>query len=211
MLRDDCVNLIALRIGNREDLAAAIVAEMQLAQALRMEEAGAFVPWFLETEMTTTVTTPGDERILLPSDFLIESEEQSLWRYDAAADQPLFEMKKDSYDVLVQKYPVPGIPVAYALSANYFLLKPTPDTEYTIKMRYYAKDTVLTSNIENKWLKYAPDLMIAVVGGVMATQYLQNQALAAIFQTEEAMARQRLWTKHEARQHVGRTYSMGEE
>jgi len=211
MLRNACRDLIALRLGNRTDLDAAIVAEMQLAQEVVMEGSGQFTPWFLETELATSSCEANEERLALPTDFLAEVEEQPLWLYDSTAAQPFTELKKDSYDVLLQQYPEAGRPRAYALTEGYFLLKPTPDVVYSFKTRYYAMAESLSSNIENDWLKYAPDLMIAVVGEVMAGKYLQNPQLAATFKTDVASAWARLYVKHESRQHNGRTYGMGDD
>ena len=210
MLRDDLITLLGQRLGNRTDLDSRMQSELLMLQSVTLEETGAFTPWFLETEIATQACTAGDERLPLPTDFLAEMEEQSLWLYDVNTSPYMLEMQKDSYDVMVQRFPIAGKPRRYALTASYFLLKPTPDIVYTFKMRYYARDTALTTNIENKWLLHAPDLVLAELGAVMA-KHIQNPAMEASFRADAQAARSRLYVKHEARAHNGRTYSMGED
>jgi hypothetical protein len=211
MLRDEVVTLLGYRLGSRTDLNDRIIAEMAYVQTFNLEGTGAFLPWFLETEIATITTIADEERTVLPDDFLAEVEDQALWLYDEDSAAPWTELRKNDYDYLRVKYPVAGLPKQYALIGDYFALFPVPDDSYTIKMRYYAKDESLASeNIENKWLKHAADLVLAETGAVMA-QHLMNFDLVAKFQQDAAIARQRLYTKHEARRHSNRTYSMGED
>lgn len=212
MLRDAVLALMRPRLGSRDDLDAAIIAEMQYVQEFSLEQTGAFTPWFLESELSQTLVAAGEERVPLPSDFLGEVEDQHLWMYVASETAaPFTELHKSSYDRLIVKYPILGRPSEYALTGNYFLLRPVPSVDYVLKMRYYAKDAPLTSNIENQWLKYAGDLVIAETSAIIAGNYIQNPAMAERFKGDAAQARTRLYTKHEARKHVNRTYGMGED
>jgi|SRR5687768_738546 len=211
MTRDEAIALLKYRLGNRTDLDARILLEMVYAQEYKLEGTGAFLPWFLETELATITTIAGEERILLPDDFLGEVEDQALWLYDEDSATPWTELRKNDYDYLRVKYPATGLPKQYALLGDYFALFPVPDDSYTIKMRYYAKDDSLASdNIENKWLKHAGDLLIAETGLIMAG-HIFNTDLQAQFEKDASVARQRLYTKHEARRHSNRTYGMGED
>lgn len=211
MTRDEFVTLLQARLGNRTDLADMIILEMQFAQSTILEGTGAFTPWFLATEMTNTNTVAGEERVELPTDFLAEIEEQSLWLYDVTSDSPYTELHKRGYDTSLLRYQTQAIPRQYSIEGNYLLLRPIPDVEYNIRWRYYAKEPVLSTNIENKWLIEASDLFLAEVGNIMAGVHLQNDKLAMAFQQAAGIARQRLYTFHEARKHVNRTYGMGED
>ena len=211
MLRDTVVQLIQGRL-NRTGMETTIISEMQFVQEFLLEGTGAFTPWFLASEMANVDAPLGEERVLLPTDFLGEIEEQSLWRYDATnVTCPYTELHKTAYDRIILKYEIAGTPQEYAIVDNYILLRPIPDTVYNIRMRYYAKDVTLTSNIENKWLKYAADWVMAETGRILAGDYIRNDALEAKFQLEANTARQRVWTRHEARQTTNRTYGMGED
>lgn len=212
MLRDKAVEILQYRLGHRTDMEAKIIAEMELVQSTILEGTGAFTPWFLESEMVNVDVPEGAERVLLPTDFIGEIEDQCLWRYEVSEEAPYHEMHKSSYSRLVLKHQTAGIPTEYAISADYFLLRPIPDGDYNIRMRYYARDVSLsTGNVENKWLKHAADLLIAETGAIMAGEYLQNPVLAEKFSNAAAIARDRLYKKHEARKHTNRIYSMGED
>lgn len=212
MLRDAAVELIKSRIGNRTDLDTAIVTEMQQAQTTALERNGIFYPWFLETELITLGTTEaGTETLALPSNWLAEIEEQSMWIYDATLDVPFFELKKGAYDVALQRFPANAKPQRYSLNKNNLLLKPTPDAAYVIQTRYFAVDDVLNVDIENDWLKYASDWLIGETGIIIARDYIQDDQMAQRFVAAAQRGRDRVFIENEARQHVGRAYQMGED
>src|SRR5687768_4289047 len=212
MTRDEVVALLHLRL-NRTDLEAKIISEMVFVQSFQLEGTGAFLPWFLESEMANANAGEGEERVLLPDDFLGEIEEQSLWLYDATnEDAPYTELHKSAYDRLILRHQISGTPREYALAGDYILLRPIPDATYNLRMRYYAADASLaTENIENKWLKHAADWLMAEVGAKIAATHIRNLPLAKEFKQDAAIARQRVYTKHEARKHTNRTYGMGED
>lgn len=212
MLRDAAVAIIKSRIGNRTDLDEEIVTEMTQAQETALEQNGMFHPWFLETGIITLGTTVAAvETLALPSNWLGEIEEQSMWIYDATLDQPYFELRKGAYDVALQRFPENAKPQRYSLNKNNVLLKPTPDAAYVIQTRYFATDDVLTTNIENDWLKYASDWLIAETGIIIARDYIQDDQMAQRFIAGAQRARDRIFVANEARQHVGRAYGMGED
>jgi hypothetical protein len=210
MTRDEVVAIIAERLGQRTDLNAAIIAEMQLAQSIRLEQNGKFMPWFLLTEYSTVQTEADEPRVAVPDDFIQEEEESGLWvQTDAGI---WIELRKASEDKAFNAYEgvEPAQPERYALAGDHLTLFPTPDKVYNLRMRYFAQDIPLTSDIQNKWLKYAADLVIAEVGQVLAGRHVQDQTLEAGFQMDKAAAWQRLWLMHEARMHANREYSMGD-
>lgn len=211
MLRDDVVALLGKRLGSRIDLDASIVLEMRAAQETLLEGSGALLPWFLLSAETTLVATADVEAVALPSDFLGMAEDHPVWLIDPTASPTDLKLAKRDYSVIRERYQTSTKPVAYAQIEGYLLLRPIPLTGYSLKLRYYQRGVTLSSNIENIWLKYASDLMLAEVGAIMAGRYLQNAKLEAQFQNDVVLARSRLLIQHERRLHENRSYSMGED
>jgi len=176
MLRDDIVTLISNRFNFRDDLDTKIVTELKNAQIELEEELVTDLPWFLLSEVANIDGTASEERIPLPSDFLQENEDGTLWRYDAAAadGDPWKELRKGYHDALKAEYTGTGAPIRYALLGKYFRIYPTPDISYNFRMLYYKRDSILESNIENEWLKYAPWLIGARTGFNLAHSLRDN-------------------------------------
>lgn len=205
MLRDTAISIIARRLGKRTDLDDQILDEMQLVQEV-MEHAD-MLPFFLLTELATASTEVGEERVKIPTDFLKEYEAGALWYYDSTDDQIWFPLKRREIEELKGAFTDDGPPQYYALAGEYYRIAPVPDDVYTLKMLYYGQDALLTSNIENQWLKYAPELMIAETG-LRVAAYIQNDKLVAIFQQNQQMAYEKFWRYCEARKHSNQDYRM---
>ncbi len=218
MLKSAAISRIQRRLGFRTDLASAILEELQdaqnrLEQGVTLPTGGVFLPWFLQTEIGMAVTDIGEERIPLPTDpkFLREAEGDALWYYNAEPDDESERwtvLEKNDLDYLRGALSGSGAPKGYALDGTYLRILPTPDQIYTLKMLYYGADEVLGgSDTENKWLKYAPYLLIADAGREIAVASRDNTAtqyFEQLFQREV----QRLWAVGEAREHENRSYSM---
>lgn len=210
MLRSAAIALIKQRLGNRPDMDAHILAEMQFVQATLLE-GGATLPWFLLTEVATATTIAAEERLPVPSDFLREDAELGgLWRYDVTQDKPWIELKKDEYPVLKARYTTTGKPSHYALAGEYFRFFPLPDAAYQIKQVYLARGLPLTSDIENVWLKYAADWLIAETGKIIAT-YIQNTKIADLFEKDAMVAKNRVMVEDVARREAALTREMGDD
>jgi len=208
MLRSTAIASIARRLGNRTNLDSAILTELQATQ-VTLEEDHAIRPWFLLTEIASATTTASEERVQLPTDFIGEYEYGTLYVYDSSAEDPWIELAKDDYDDLVAYHKgATGQPQSYALTGNYFRLFPTPDAAYTLKMLYYKKDTTLDSDIENQWLKYAPELLISETGKRMAA-YIQNKISYAMFEAEAERALKRLLVQNTSREVTNSELDMG--
>jgi hypothetical protein len=171
-------------------------------------ERNVWTPWFLETEIADTLTVAGEERVQLPVDFLAEVEEQALWRYQEGEVESMIPLKKMDYDDMLRRYPGTGTPLAYAMGGEYFFLGHIPDAEYTLKMRYFARDESLSSNIQNKWLKYASAVFLAELGVIMAEKHMQHFELAKIFRTDAASAWNVLYATHVARMEANQSRVM---
>lgn len=211
MLRDAAVALLGQRLGNRTDLAASIIEEMQLVQGTLLEKAGTFLPWFLEADYASLSTVANTEAVALPTNFLGWIEDEPVWLYDTTATAVWDKLPRKRAGTLREKYTTTGRPLEHAVGVESLLFAPVPDAVYTIKFRYYAADTVLSTNIENKWLKHASDLLIAKTGEIMASQYLMNTKLTEVFTKAAQEATARVYTQHENREHSGRSYQMGED
>lgn len=211
MIRDEVVSLLARRLNNRTDIDTDIVTEMQIVQATALEQNGRFLPWFLTTEQALELTDVGENRVRIPDDFLSEIEGQRIWIQNPTTLEWLL-LSKDDETTLDEYYgTATGLPEKYALAGDHFTLFPVPDDNYSIRLRYAAKATSLSTNIENSWLQYAPDLLIAYVGRNLARTLLQNPELAAQFDAQIQPSWDRLLAMHEMRDNANQDYSMGGE
>lgn len=211
MIRDEVVSLLARRLNNRTDIDTDIITEMQLVQATVLEQNGRFLPWFLMTEQALEVTDVGENRVRVPDDFLAEVEGQRIWIQNPTTLEWL-KLAKDDEMTLEEEYgTATGLPEKYAIAGDHFTLFPTPDSNYSIRLRYAAKATGLDTNVENAWLQYAPDLLIAYVGRNLAKTLLQNPELAAQFGDQVQPGWDRLLAMHELREDTNQDYRMGGE
>jgi hypothetical protein len=179
MTRDEAVALMQLQLGFRSDQSANLILHLKLAQT--MLEKSPTKPWFLIVGEDTLVTVADDQKIAVPTDFLQEAEQGVLRFIPDDADSPDDEvdLDKDSYDVLRKNFrtTASGEPQAYALFGGYFYIFPVPDDVYTLKMIRYGQDTVLSTNVENNWLKYAPKLLMGSAGKELAAALRDSNAM----------------------------------
>lgn len=206
MNRDAAVGWVQHNLGRRTDLVTECQNALIAAQvALEGED---FLPWFLRTEVATATTTAGEERVAAPDDFIREWEEDALYILDS--DSEWVRLTKNELGALRDAYKgvAADFPVDYALDGFYFRLFPTPDDIYTLKMIFYAHDTALSTNIENKWLKYAPWMVIGRAVTIMAPG-LRDKVAQAEGPRIEAEAKNRLVRSSEALDHTSRRYQMG--
>lgn len=207
MIRDEAVDLLMGRLGNRTHAPTQqnIIDEMVFVQETILE-GDATLLWFLLTESATTQTVADEERVNVPVDFLMEWEEGALYITTDAGD--VVNLVKDDWDRIKERITGSGQPEYYAIGGEYFLLRKVPDKAYTLQMRYYAKQTSLAGtygeaagsggNVENRWLKYAADWLIAETGLIIANQYLQSEKMAQLFVAQQQKAKARLIAKDTA-------------
>ena len=173
MLRDAGVAMIKEQLAFRTTLDSSIVTYLQFAQ--QTLEKAPTKPWFLISEDSFATLTAGEERVALPGDFLQEVEDATFkfrpsdWSVDNDNEVDLI---KDEYDVLRKDFRArevaPGEPQAYALLGSYFRVFPVPDDAYQVRLIYYKKGQLLTTNIENEWLANIPLLLLGSAGQLMA-------------------------------------------
>lgn len=206
MTRDEAVSVIAGRLGNRTGAETKIIAEMKLRQAV-LEHAPE-LPWFLLTRSSALATVANQQTVNTPADFLREFEDVGLYVVDTdGKDQPL---DKDDFEALQRSglFETNGLPTNYDLIGNNFYLFPTPDIVYTLKSFYYAAALTLTSDIENAWLKYAPDLLIADTGIVVA-RFFRDPVAAQMFKEERSEAFDVMQRENISRKEAARSAVMG--
>lgn len=215
MTRDEAIALMQIQLGFRTDQSANLVTCLQAAQ--QQLELQPTKPWFLVSTDYTLTTVAETEAVALPTDFLQEIDEQVL-RYipdedDDADDDTSNEVDlvKDSYDVLRANFRdnVFGEPEAYALVGEYFRIFPTPDDEYTLKFIYYKKDTVLSSNVENGWLKWAPYLLMGKAGQLLSAGGLRDTGATQVFMGWEQQGAIALHAQNVAREMGNRDLQVG--
>jgi hypothetical protein len=191
MLRDTAIAAIQRRLGFRAASwkSADIIAELQLAQTELEDEFLGSPPWFLLIEHASLATVALDELVALPSDFLAEYEQGgALYLYDSTAAEPWQPLTKGFEEALrAEQNGTSGRPKKYALSKAHCRLFPAPDAVYTLSFSYYGRDAVLSTNIENQWLKFFPGLLWNRAGMAMAEAAEDIEALGR-FQTKYSEA-----------------------
>lgn len=183
MTRNEAVDYIAQRIGRRNDLATQIIMELRMAQM--QEESVEPLPWFLFKRAPITLNA---EYVALPSDFIREqfdglSEGAILMDDDTVLEKTDFETARGVTGT--------GRPKVYTLLGSELMLRPVPDTTYNATYFYYAHDQVLSTDIENQWLKYAPEVLISRAAMEMAL-FIRELGLVDHFSTLYRAAREDL-------------------
>lgn len=209
MTRDEVIQLVTFRLGNRSDMADRAVLEMPLIQT-QLLEGNSWLPWFLEVGVvgaTSFATTAQTRFVTLPADFLSEMEEGHLW---IKVNGVRSRLVKQDFDTALARYPETGTPKLYSLGATRIDLFPLPDAAYDLDFKYYGKDAnMAAANVQTLWLEHAADLVISLLGEVLAGKHIQNAKLAAAFKQDATEAWSRLYAKHTARSEVNISRSMG--
>lgn len=187
MTRDEAVSRIQRGLGFYTMRSTEIIDELKLAQ--EMLEDREELPKFLLSEISSISTTADEERVPFPSDFLAEYDGDALWYYNSSAEQDKdkwVKLKKDYLDELrtTASLAGSGAPQAYSRDGLYFRIFPTPDDAYPLKMMYFKTDTVLDTNVENKWLAKVPLLLIGIAGKAIASAMHDQGAVTAFADME---------------------------
>lgn len=211
MTRDEAVAMIKLQLGFRSNQDENIVLCLKLAQ--EQLELQPIKPWFLVSEDSYKRLTADEPRLILPSDFLQEIEDGTLYYVpdDSEGPDDHVLLEKDDYDVLKANFKgvVSGAPQAYSLLGSYFRIFPIPDDVYMVRMVYYKKDTVLSTNVENGWLKNTPLLLMGKAGQMIANGPLRDKDATAVFQSWEAQGSLSLNGQEVARNMINHNRQIG--
>ncbi len=213
----DFIKILKKRLANNQDptLDEDIVAEMDFVQRNILERLP-FDPHFLVSEEYRTDTVAGERRVPVQDKFLKEVYGAAMWIYegDAVLDEDKWtKLKKGNIGTLRDRYPGSGKPLSYDLQGDYYLLFPTPDAAYDLRIYIYQQEALpsaMDDTAENEWLIHATDLFLGEVGFIIAGQYLQSDRMAARFAQQANMARQRLHYYETDREQSGDDVFMGE-
>ena len=109
----------------------------------------------------------------VPADFL---ETKSLKLTSTNPETPLQFLSIDALDNEMTKYTASGKPKFFGVVGGQFRIVPTPDSNYTTELTYYAKLTKLSSSVASNWLlASSPDIYL--YGALLqAAPYLQDDA-----------------------------------
>lgn len=191
MLRDAAVAEIKRGLGFRQTQTTSIIDALKQAQ--RTLEKGRTLPdWMLEFDAPIAVTA-GDPVFTLPTGFLRMHEEYDL-SYLNSNNATVFLPRKNfkeaylayisdgSEDALVDPSTsnYPKVWARRGETKGYFF--PTPQVSFTASMTYYKAGDVLDSNMENIWLREAPDLLIGLAGINIAGVVRDKDALTGFTQ-----------------------------
>jgi hypothetical protein len=152
---------------NRADLTAVIpdfisLAEAQVERTLRTRQ------------MIVRANASFDAQYgAVPADFL---ETKSLKLTSTNPQTPLQFLSIDALDAEMAKFTASGRPKFFGIVGGQFRIVPTPDSNYTTELTYYAKLSKLsTSNTTNWLLTSNPDIYL--YGALLqAAPYLQDDA-----------------------------------
>jgi hypothetical protein len=157
---------------NRSDLTNAIpdfisLAEAQVERTLRTRQ------------MIVRANASFDAQYgAVPADFL---ETKSLKLTSTNPQTPLQFLSIDALDNEATKYTASAKPKFFGVVGGQFRLVPTPDSNYTTELTYYAKLTKLSSTVATNWLlTSSPDIYL--YGALLqAAPYLQDDARITVW------------------------------
>lgn len=166
MDRDTAIQRIQRGLGFRTDLSSEIALAMQEQQ--RLLELGKTLPWFLLQEDQILTLPVATRSVNLPTGF-IRMEDEGFF-YTSTEDGEIEVIRRpyaEARDFYADRDA--GGPEAYSLRKTSFYFFPEPDTGYSLTYSYYKQADVLTTNVENAWLAYAPEVLIGAAGVSIAT------------------------------------------
>lgn len=187
-------------------------------------EGGLFMPWFLEVDNLAWATTnvASLSPLAMPTDFLRPMEFMLFWWNQnnvytnpgpgQQVANPWVNVIRDTdYGVINARWVGLGSPQKYYLKgSNNLLIYPPSDKAYQLRLRYWGAQPTLSTNIENAWSKYAPDVLASKAGLAISAKVLKDGELVTVFANDLKIALQRLQVHHEAREHADANYEMGD-
>ena len=124
-------------------------------------------------KVVTASTTASDPTVSLPSDFL---EMRDLHIESSPIQTLIYQNPSNFYRNTKASTADSGAPKFYTVMGQEFQFAPIPDSNYTLKMVYYASPSYLSSTVSsNIFLANCPDLLLYAALGE-AEPYLMNDA-----------------------------------
>lgn len=205
MLRSEAIAIIKRGLGFRQTQDTAIIAALKEAQ--RTLELGHSLPTFLlqyDLPIEVTATQP---LVDLPTGFLRFHEDYQMYYFNSTLQQRVFVPRKnyrEAFDAYIGRYGGEAVApdgtlgwgdgsitwgtdtgdqvyypkVMVQRGKTQAMLIPTPSTDMTVYLTCYIADQVLDSELENLWLKNAPDALIGMAGMTVAGNLRDKDALA---------------------------------
>lgn len=206
MVRDQALAQIKAGLGFRTgtDLDATILTQLRRAQ--RLEEMGTDLPWFLIKYDHPLTVAPGAASVLLPADFIREVPHLTA-RY--VVDDQELELKRVPPNQL-RAWSRSSSHLAYAASATHLEVAPPTADGLSVLLNYYAKDVVLDQNVENGWLREAPDVLVGAAGA-LAARHIGNPNAAALFDGIYQAGKSAMLRETFAKQTEAQEFVMGSE
>ena len=205
MLRNAAVDIIASRLGKRTDLRDEIISEMDLIIGTELEKTGTYYIWQLSA-FTSASLAAGASSLSL-SGIIAFHEETPLYR-SIPGDAVLAKLHYSDAIVPVgdPSLSPTGFPEAWTWDGvDQISFDKVTDQIYNIWYRAYMAASSIAglysdsgTNLENSWLKYAPDLVIGATGERMAIN-LRAPELAQMFNAQKMAAVARCYTEDIAR------------
>lgn len=174
MTKQQVIDLIADRLGNRSAMDGRIVMELDASQ--EYHEQSPFHPWFLAASTTVVATS---SVVSLPTDFIAPLEDQELL-LDMDSGEPLVSL----FDWQVGSLRLQtGRPRYYVLGPTQVALYPAPSEPASLRLSYYARQPLVSSlsaGGTNQWLVFAP-LVLANYAGAKIAMHLRGLEVSQLF------------------------------
>lgn len=210
MLRDAAIEEIKRGLGFRKGAGLDATIQEALEATQRELEGANTLPWFLLQQDQTVSLVKGTQSYALPTGFLRVEDDFNVTSLEDGSSNKSVGPGFLPYDECLDLYGFTeeAKPEAVAIRQSNLWFFPIPDAAYTFTWHYYKKDAVLTSNVENEWLKNVPDLIINMAGLRAATR-ARDPDSAAIFKAEAERWRSWLATEITARREAHVRYVVG--
>lgn len=179
MTRDEAVTRIQNGLGFTSSASTYIISRLQEAQ--RELEKGKTLPKFLLQEDQTLTLVDGTSTVALPTGFIRKSENDPIRYLPTGEETPYYLVERQFASALTAYAQTDASgPKVYAIRKATIEFFPTADRTYSLTWSYYKHDAVLSTNIENEWLKAenAPEWLIGEAGYRIAFDRRDKDAMA---------------------------------
>jgi len=216
--RTQAVQRVNRDIGFRpagNPLEATIVDVLQEAQ--RDLEKGKTLPKFLLLEDQTLTLVAATHTVAKPARFLRENDDTRIRFFPPSSTIPRFLMRKlyiDAVEANLKPHNNPNASIQPTAPSVYVMRQSTidfitiADQTYTLYWDYFQSDVVLTTDVENLWLKNASDWLIGEAG-LRIAKSLGNQQAIGTFTDLRAAGRAAVFAEDIASEEASGPFVMG--
>jgi hypothetical protein len=206
MLRDKAVDLVAFRLGQRTDLRDTIIAEMDHLIQTELSKSGHYFLWQRGSWGVLGTLMPGYMQLNMSGVLALDEDTPlSISKFPADAKPEQLYFSDGFYPDIVPNTQPRGIPGYWCWVGDGVIeFDRVADVTYAIYGRAYVTDAPLdgtygdANNVENRWLRNAPDVVIAAVGRRMSMS-LVGDRLFKMFDNDYQKAWNRAYTEDIAR------------